>query len=68
MLIGELDLNRAERDPAYLARVKAFLLPGHQINPGQGPKSAEPPALCAAAGRPGPVSVTDGTDRELALN
>jgi len=25
MIIGELDLERAQHDPAYLARVKAFL-------------------------------------------
>ncbi len=26
MIIGELDLDLAQRDPAYLARVKAFLV------------------------------------------
>ncbi len=26
MIIGELDLERAQTDPAYLARVKAFLV------------------------------------------
>lgn len=30
MIIGELDLERAERDPAYLARVKAFLVRRNQ--------------------------------------
>ena len=26
MLVGDLDMRRARRDPAYLARIKAFLV------------------------------------------
>jgi hypothetical protein len=32
MIIGELDLDRAQREPAYLSRVKDFLVPCDQIN------------------------------------
>jgi|SaaInl4_135m_RNA_FD_contig_21_2121178_length_266_multi_4_in_0_out_0_1 hypothetical protein len=70
MIIGELDLERAERDPAYLARVKAFLLSGAQTGAqtsaraGTAPVSrlAEPPA------RAMPPNVMDGTAPELGLN
>ena len=30
MIIGDLDLDLAEQDPDYLARVKAFLVPAQQ--------------------------------------
>ncbi len=50
MIIGELDLERAQRDPAYLARVKAFLVSGARINGTLFSKLPEPsaprPASC----------------------
>ena len=33
MLIGELDLDWAEQDPDYLARIKSFLVSSHRIPP-----------------------------------
>ncbi len=44
MIIGDLDLDRAQRDPAYLARVKAFLVPGDQGNARLYPASTASPA------------------------
>ncbi|MDP7547942.1 MAG: hypothetical protein QGF20_11665 [Alphaproteobacteria bacterium] len=62
MIIGELDLERAERDPGYLARVKAFLLSGAQTGAAPVSRLAEPPA------RAMPPNVMDGTASELGLN
>ncbi|MBL6953507.1 MAG: hypothetical protein ISR50_12790 [Alphaproteobacteria bacterium] len=64
MIIGELDLERAQRDPAYLARVKAFLVSGARINATLFYKLPEPPAAPTRK----PPNAGNGTGSELGLN
>jgi len=55
MIVGELDLERAQRDPAYLARVQAFLVwpaaqepePATSPCPTRAPHYRQPRALAA---------------------
>jgi hypothetical protein len=59
MIIGELDLDRAQRDPAYLARIKAFLVPGDQGNVRLLPGPAASPAPPATMTRTALVQAAD---------
>ncbi|MFP6747392.1 MAG: hypothetical protein VCD66_07350 [Alphaproteobacteria bacterium] len=54
MIIGDLDLDWAEQDPGYLARVKGFLVSGDK-----------PPAPDRTAGHPNGSPV--GVPAELGL-
>ncbi len=55
MIIGELDLDWAEQDPGYLARVKAFLVSARQV---PAPLPRLPPMPCG---------VPDGANPDLAV-
>jgi hypothetical protein len=55
MIIGDLDLDWAEQDPDYLARVKAFLVSGRQ-EPETMPDQPLPP-----------IRAADGTTPDLAV-
>lgn len=69
MIIGELDLDRAERDPAYLARIKAFLDFAGGRCPGRPPGAAgTAPAAAAPAPAQGGHGPMDGAGPQLALN